>query len=263
MSEKKSRMDRNAQLHQELLAEKEERIVTKELSPFANQLNNLDNQFERMDLPLEASEHYQSPLHVRNERYVPKQEVPIEPIVPEQIEEEPVMTESEEGFSNNFLEEFIDEVKQYNVEKGYRNTVDTKANVLSGINGWQSNLRPFGHQKSDEPLVTPSNEPIISDEPIIEDEPIVEEDTSQETIMMEVQRLAELDEPLVDEKQDIDETLTYEIEELEELDIQEEKVQPASKIDKVINFFLYLLIAASIVVILIIVYIVLSVNGII
>lgn len=257
MSEKKSRMDRNAQLHQELLAEKEERIVTKELSPFANQLNNLDNQFERMDLPLEASEHYQSPLHVRNERYVPKQEVPIEPIVPEQIEEEPVMTESEEGFSNNFLEEFIDEVKQYNVEKGYRNTVDTKANVLSGINGWQSNLRPFGHQKSDEPLVTPSNEPIISDEPI------VEEDTSQETIMMEVQRLAELDEPLVDEKQDIDETLTYEIEELEELDIQEEKVQPASKIDKAINFFLYLLIAASIVVILIIVYIVLSVNGII
>lgn len=265
MTNRKSRMEKNAQLHQELLSDKEDKIVTKELSPFANQLNNIDNQFERMDIPLEKDQNYVSPLHHRNERYVPKQEVDIE--VNEVIKEE---IEEETGFSNDFLEDFIHEVKQYNVEKGYRHTVDTQSNVLSSIDGWQSNLRPFGNQS--QPIKSEmSLEEQLKEMPTIEPEPQeVVEENDEETIMLEVRRLAEIDEKENFVSDELEETIAFEIEsphEVEEeikieTDIQEGVTEQTFG-EKLINFFLYLLIFASIIVIGIIIYIVLSVNGII
>ena len=268
MTNRKSRMAKNAQLHQELLSEKEDKIITKELSPFANQLNNIDNQFERMDIPLETDENYVSPLHHRNERYVPKQEADIE--VKESVDEEVediVERVEDTGFSNDFLEDFIDEVKQYNVEKGYRNTVDTQSNVLSGLDGWQSNLRPFGNQAK--PVTTEMTlEEQLKEMPTIEAEPEeVIEENDEETIMLEVRRLAEIDEKEPFVSNELEETIAFEIEapqEEEKIETEiQESVTEQTFGEKLINFFLYLLIFASIIVIGIIIYIVLSVNGII
>lgn len=277
MSNNKSRMQRNAKLHEELLNEKQERIETKELSVFANQLNDIDSQFERMDIEYETDKEYKSPLHLRNDRYAPKKQVAIEDekIVDNDADEEI------EGFSNDYLENFINEVKQYNVEMGYRKTADTRSNVLSSIEGWQSHLRPFGDIETiqEEKELTPLKDLVTDEEIISEPQETIEEPEitepqeppldEQETIMMEVQRLSELSFEETIENEDIDETLTYEViespDEISPVQKPEEQDQEIKKSKSEVFFdvLLYLLIFASIIVIGLIIYIILKINNII
>lgn len=277
MSQNKSRMKRNEWLHQQLINEKEEKIQTKELSPFAQKLNEIDAQFEPMDVEYEPEIEEASPLHLRNERFSLKKEVEI------QEESKP----KEADFSNDYLEQFINEAKEYNMEKGYRKEIDTKANVLSNIEGWQTHVRPFGDAPEQ---IRPSktqelNEIDYSSDTALHLEDLMNEYEAdeehevddQETIMLEVRRLSEMkmEEPEIP-IHDTDETITLVKEEIlsqeqEEISNEENSIQEviekkeakASTSETIINFLLYVLVGASLVVVLIIIYILLRVNNII
>ena len=108
----------------------------------------------------------------------------------------------------------------------------------------------------------------LKEMPTIEAEPEeVIEENDEETIMLEVRRLAEIDEKEPFVSNELEETIAFEIEapqEEEKIETEiQESVTEQTFGEKLINFFLYLLIFASIIVIGIIIYIVLSVNGII
>lgn len=103
----KSRVARNRDLYERLNQTVDEKIENRDLSSFANRLNSLDTQFEKMDI--EESLDY-LPSHARSQ-------------------EEPVF----ETFENEYLKDFLEEVKEYNVQKGYRSHSDTTSNILNEI----------------------------------------------------------------------------------------------------------------------------------
>lgn len=103
----KSRVARNRDLYERLNQTVDEKIENNDLSSFANRLNSLDTQFEKMDV--EENLNY-LPSHARSQ-------------------EEPIF----ETFENEYLKDFLDEVKEYNVQKGYRSHSDTTSNILNEI----------------------------------------------------------------------------------------------------------------------------------
>ena len=104
----KSRVERYKDLHKEIDNSVDERIENKDLSSYANRLNLIDDQFEKMDVETNASH---TPTHARGKS-------------------EPEVFDT---FENEYLRDFLDEVKAYNVEKGYRSVSDTQNNILSGL----------------------------------------------------------------------------------------------------------------------------------
>lgn len=132
-----SRTQKYEKLRQQLQNDRESEIKTKELSDYAERLNNLDSRFEKMDVA--SADH--DPLHARSEAYYPDEtvvEIPSsEPVKPS----EPV----EDKFNTDFINEYIKEVKQYNYDKGLRSAEDTQLNILKEVRkGNDPMLRPFG-----------------------------------------------------------------------------------------------------------------------
>ena len=111
----KSRVNRFKYLHEEIDNSIEESTQTKELSSFANRLNKIDDQFVKMEVPMGVDK----PSHARNI----------------QTEEDSIF----DTFENEYLKDFLDEVKAYNVEKGYRNVGDTQSNILKELH---SDIKP-------------------------------------------------------------------------------------------------------------------------
>ncbi len=155
MSENKSRIERYAKLRQDLIDQQQHTIETKELSVFANQLNQLDDEhFKRMDVDTEVELH--APLHLRSQRHLTKTEETLDNQVPA-FEKQEIQPSSKEvlefpndpsvsdileayepeeiadGFVASYVDEVLSEVKTYNVEKGYRKKEDTRSNVLSSV----------------------------------------------------------------------------------------------------------------------------------
>lgn len=102
----KSRVERYKSLHEKIDQSVDEKVASSGLSEFANRLNEIDHQFE--------------PMHVKDK------------VQPKRAKE----TELEifETFENEYLKDFLDEVKAYNVEKGYRDTSNTHQNILKELN---------------------------------------------------------------------------------------------------------------------------------
>src|SRR5690554_5438465 len=102
----KSRVERYKSLHEKIDQSVDEKVTSSGLSEFANRLNEIDDQFE--------------PMHVKDK------------VPPKRAKE----TELEifETFENEYLKDFLDEVKAYNVEKGYRDTSNTHQNILKELN---------------------------------------------------------------------------------------------------------------------------------
>lgn len=102
----KSRVERYKSLHEKIDQSVDEKVTSRGLSEFANRLNEIDHQFE--------------PMHVKD-KVPPKRAKEIE-------------LEIFETFENEYLKDFLDEVKAYNVEKGYRDTSNTHQNILKELN---------------------------------------------------------------------------------------------------------------------------------
>lgn len=106
-----SRVKKYAQLREELANDNESEVKSEALAPYADRLSRIDTRYQ----PMEATRATHSPLHTRNAAYAPV--------------DEPVTFE-ESTFNNEYLDQFIEEVKQYNMRKGYRKSEDTKSEVL-------------------------------------------------------------------------------------------------------------------------------------
>lgn len=155
----KSRVERYKELHEKIDNTVDDTVVNDDLSNFANRLNMIDNQFERMDVK-STKDH--APVHAREE------EKPFEKTEPK----EKVVFDT---FENEYLKDFLEEVKAYNVEKGYRDSGDTETNILRELNlipdtddepvdrsGSLTHDSLYVHDEVVEPEVVKQPEPITS-----------------------------------------------------------------------------------------------------
>ncbi len=109
-----SREKKYAQLREELTNDNESEVKSEALAPYADRLSRIDSKFQ----PMEIQSTGHSPLHLRNAAYAPI--------------EQPISFE-ESTFNNDYLDQFIEEVKQYNLRKGYRKDDDTKRELITKI----------------------------------------------------------------------------------------------------------------------------------
>lgn len=225
MSQRRSRVKKYEKLREEIMNETSDKIETKELSPFANQLHRLDDeQFENMDV---SSYQEHQPLHLRRETF-DVSSTDSDPVDNEKLDyllesASESMIEDTDSFRSNYLADFIDEAKQYNLEKGYRVDHDTKSNLLRELKAQHlyhqedqddldevevfedeliETLEPEYIQEEEEvePEIELEPEHIEQDDfehtmefqsTELETHPVAQEVSFEETIMMQVARLAE------------------------------------------------------------------------
>lgn len=118
----KSRVKKHQSLYETLNSDTESTVQNSNLSRFTDRLNEIDKQFEKVNI----SEPKESVLsHARTER------TPVVEDVTEETHEN--NTVSFDTFENEYLKDFLDEVKAYNVKKGYRNFENTDSNILKEL----------------------------------------------------------------------------------------------------------------------------------
>ena len=110
----KSRVKKNADIHQRIASDTESTVENSDLSHFANRLSEIDDQFERVHTSKQATT---DPSRARKLDY--DETDGIDPMV--------------DTFETHYLEDFLEEVKEYNVKKGYRDISNTQENVLDGL----------------------------------------------------------------------------------------------------------------------------------
>ncbi len=119
--EKLSRVKKYADLHESLSNDAESKLTSSDLNSFAQRLNRIDsNQFDAVEIR-EDSEH--NPNH--QARTVEVQE-PIEEVVQEPVK-------ATDTFNNEYLDEYIKEIKEYNLKKGYITSEKTSQHVFDSL----------------------------------------------------------------------------------------------------------------------------------
>lgn len=114
----KSRVKKYSDLHEKIASDAESTVENSDLSHFANRLNEIDDQFERVHTSKEQKKAVRARQNEINHQ------------------EDTSDSDSDsldDTFDSDYLENFLDEVKQYNVKKGYRDLRDTQANILEGL----------------------------------------------------------------------------------------------------------------------------------
>lgn len=104
-----SRVQKYASMREEIAKDSESITKSEALAPFAKRLAAVDQQYETPHIQKQIHD----PLHAKREAY--------QQIVP---------TQKDDEITNDYLEQFIEEVKNYNVVKGSAKSTDTKENVL-------------------------------------------------------------------------------------------------------------------------------------
>ncbi|AZK44256.1 hypothetical protein [Erysipelothrix piscisicarius] len=127
----KSRVNKYQDLHEQIALDSESNIENSDLSHFANRLNQIDNQFDKMDV---VAREDREPTHARQIEEVQEEH---------SIDEEPKVEPQFDTFESAYLKDFLDEVKEYNVRKGYRDLENTDANILSELNKSSEIAKPF------------------------------------------------------------------------------------------------------------------------
>lgn len=141
----RSRVSKNAELYSQIASDTESKVESNDLSHFANRLNAIDQQFGKMT----SNPTQDNPNHARNlEEKVLKQDLSeavledthveasvIEPVEVPQNESLSFQTHDEfDTFESTYLNDFLQEVKAYNVKKGYRDVENTTTNILRDLN---------------------------------------------------------------------------------------------------------------------------------
>ncbi|MEA5026413.1 MAG: hypothetical protein VB012_02005 [Erysipelotrichaceae bacterium] len=109
-----SRTKKNSELYEKLHMDSEQDISSQDLSRFANRLHEINNErFEAMEPEATSI----NAIHARRDEY---------------LTSEPAAKQVS-SFNNEYLDEFINEVRQYNIKKGIRTADDTQTNILRGI----------------------------------------------------------------------------------------------------------------------------------
>lgn len=146
----RSRVKKNAELYSQIASDTESKVESNDLSHFANRLNAIDKQFGKMDVTTETN----TPNHARSiEDTYEQSKIP--PVLPFDkvnvndlkvaIEDEPKASEPYvepsfkehdefDTFESTYLNDFLAEVKEYNVKKGYREIDNTSTNIMRDLN---------------------------------------------------------------------------------------------------------------------------------
>ncbi len=123
-----SRVKKNTELRQEVENSREDELTSSILAPYADRLNRINPQLSSIETGPKDPDY--NPLHSKDEK---------DRILPASSGEDP-------AFHHDLLDEFIDEVKNYNVKKGYSSSEDTKQNILN------KTVKPVSAASQDEPL---------------------------------------------------------------------------------------------------------------
>ncbi len=86
----------------------------------------------------------------QSQNYIPHHQKTFDDIELNQKSIEPVVKNT--NFNNDYMTDFLSEVKAYNLEKGYRSQDDTKANLLNELN-IKPEIRPFGNNYKNDELI--------------------------------------------------------------------------------------------------------------
>jgi hypothetical protein len=227
-----SRVKKYAQLRDELANDNESEIKSEALAPYAQRLSKIDTRYQ----PMEPNKVAHSPLHSRDAAYAPV--------------DQPVTFE-ESTFNSEYLDQFIEEVKQYNMRKGYRKSEDTKSELLLKLK-----------EKSEPEL------PVI--ENTVED---IQTSDDEQTISMQVHQLVsdeEFDDEIV-QAVDFNDINNEFLQKTQELNMKLETYQHeltevndrVINTNRLLNFLIALLILGLIVVMGVVIYWILLVRGII
>ena len=118
-------MERYKELREKLSSEVDHGIQNHQLSSYANRLNKIDqDNFEDMIQDIDPSYEPTRAKEVDLKKY--------------------------ETFENEYLKDFLDEVKSYNIEKGHRRVDDTEQNILEEIQA--QGLEPTPFDITNEPI---------------------------------------------------------------------------------------------------------------
>jgi len=111
-----SRVIKNAELRQEVENSRESELTSSVLAPYADRLNRINPQISSIESSPIKKDH--NPLHSKDET---------------EIDFESKRSESDPVFHHDLLDEFIDEVKSYNIKRGYSASEDADLNILNKI----------------------------------------------------------------------------------------------------------------------------------
>ncbi|NTW95057.1 MAG: hypothetical protein HGB31_00345 [Erysipelotrichaceae bacterium] len=112
-----SRVRKNAELRQEVENSRESEVTSTVLSSYADRLNRINPELSTIETSPKLPDY--NALHSKGET-----DRTLEPTI---VMEDP-------NFHHDLLNEFIDEVKSYNIKKGYSTSEDTDLNIINKVN---------------------------------------------------------------------------------------------------------------------------------
>ena len=121
MQTMKTRVSRNKELHQTIATDTESTVESSDLSHFANRLNEIDDQFSRMNVEKKEDRILE---HAR------QTDVNLEDTLDQSVD---VNDTQFDTFESAYLKDFLAEVKDYNVKKGYRDIDNTSSNIMKEL----------------------------------------------------------------------------------------------------------------------------------
>lgn len=134
----KSRVERNQSLYEKISHDTESDLSNSSLGSISDHLNSIDQSFEKIDTTLPQDHNPQHAREVKIEDESPAVEPGNSPEPHQEDKENESNDELREllwnTFENKYIDEFLKEVKQYNVKKGYRNLENTQSNIMSELN---------------------------------------------------------------------------------------------------------------------------------
>ena len=129
--EKLSRTKKYQALRDSLQNDAESQVVSKDLSSFQDRLNRLDV----MHFDTQENTENHDPIHARKTNYFEEEPVAVvknEPVA-DVIDEPEIEKTTQYTFNNEYLDSYINEVKEYNKNKGLLSEDDTAMNILEGL----------------------------------------------------------------------------------------------------------------------------------
>lgn len=127
-----SRREKYRELRESLQHESDTELTTPELSRFESRLNRIDSQ--TFAPPQRTEKNDYDAVHARNEVFPEFDDEPVKE--PEPVFNAPLFDRNENftsTFDNDYLDAYIREVKQYNIEQGNARSENTQVNVLDQI----------------------------------------------------------------------------------------------------------------------------------
>lgn len=149
-----SRVKKNSELYQKLHSDTDINLDTDRLTKYFERLNRIDDEITD-NMKLESTSI--NPLHARKISDLDKRT------------DENVSV----SFNNEYLDEFISEVKQYNIKKGLRVSEDTQTNIIQNLNSKINNdqnglnhndLELNPNKENDQTFITTQLEKLVDDE---------------------------------------------------------------------------------------------------